>query len=518
MLGLLWNRYLLASAALLCMAPLASAQRGADNLLSDGRLRTIGLERLWQAQAEFDPSLGKLAGLTQHVRTDSAQTIFQVNFPNRPVAISDRDLDTFGRALGVEGAKKKAQQAVADYMRRNKDKDEPTIEEKVVPEIMLIATSERGMVQCLNAETGRTNWSTKVGTTKYPTLVSAVNDQYVAVINGSMLYMLKLEDGVIDWERRTPRAPGGGPALSDRYVFLPMVNGEVDVFKLDEYRLPAAHFSSNGRTLVAPVVFGDAVAWPTDNGYLYVGNSEVPGIRFRVKAEDRISAAPAFLPGVKGGPATIYFASADGYVYFVDADNGEVLRRFSTGEPITRSPLVVKDRVYVVSDEGTLFCIGAVDAQELWSTQNLKTILSANFDRIYCLDRNSQLVSINANTGGRLGAIQLADVDFAYTNTMSDRVYLGTKAGVLQCLRESKQKYPLLYANMTRKAPPPEGTQKPAATGATTTKEEPATEEDPFGAGAAKPAATEEDPFGAAKPEPKKSDKEPAMEEEDPFK
>lgn len=483
------------------------------SLNSEASLRRLGMTRAWQTQIEYDASRGKLAGLAQHISSETAQTIYDVSYPGGRITFSERDLDPFRQPLGAKGAKAKAEEWIENWKIRTRSEAEPEIQEHVVPDVVLVATTQRGMVQCLNGETGRTLWTSKLGSVRYPTTVAAVNEKNIAVVNGTTLYMLDRADGHILWQRSASHAAVAGPAMSEQLVFVPMIDGHVETFYIDEPRRPAANFQSIGRCLVQPVVFRDIIAWPSDRGILYVANSEVPGIRFRITVKDTVNtsqtvlrSSPTFRAGIGPEPAVVYFASSDGYVYSADTLKGNILQRFSTGEPISKSPVVVDDQLYVVTDSGSLFCIGADDAQERWVQSGIKSFLAANTDRVYCLDRNSRVVGIDATSGSPLGSVDVGSVDYTYLNTQSDRVYVATSTGVVQCLRETQQHYPLVHGGKepTKRFPPVVQESEETTEEGKGEMEKPETEEeDPFGD---KPAAKP-----AAKPEEKPS------EDEDPF-
>ena len=52
--------------------------------------------------------------------------------------------------------------------------------------------------------------------------------------------------------------PGAGPAVTDRLVFVPMINGAVESYKLalKEYRQPPWVFKSHGRAVIQPIYTG----------------------------------------------------------------------------------------------------------------------------------------------------------------------------------------------------------------------------------------------------------------------
>ena len=59
-------------------------------------------------------------------------------------------------------------------------------------------------------------------------------------------------------------------------------------------------------------------------------------------------------------------SSADCKVYALDADTGTERWTFFTGGPVRFAPAVWKGRVFVVSDDGFLYCLSAKDGQVLW--------------------------------------------------------------------------------------------------------------------------------------------------------
>ena len=213
-----------------------------------------------------------------------------------------------------------------------------------------------------------------------PTSIPAANSSQVAVMNGTKLYVVNRKDGKVAWEKFAAHPPGGGPGMSEDFIFVPMINGIVESSQLEKFTRPGVSFRSHGRIMTQPVVFRDAVAWTTDMGNVYVGNSEVRGVRFRVSSRDHqignklltppsssfTPGAPTFLSKGPKKPAQLYFASAEGYVYCCDADRGSVLARFSAGEPISHSPVVVRENLFVISEFGNLYCMDSDTLMEKW--------------------------------------------------------------------------------------------------------------------------------------------------------
>ncbi len=326
----------------------------------------------------------------------------------------------------------------------------PIIDAHVVPEITLYATSQRGLVQALDAETGRTLWSSQIGAPNYSTTVPGANDDFVAVINGSQIYVLKANDGTVIWSRPALGAPGAGPALSDDLLFIPMLNGAIETYFIDTPKRPAAVFRSFGRAMTQPVVSATSVAWPTDRGNLYVGNANVPDMRFRVEAKDSIDAAPAFL-----APNLIFASSRDGYVYCFTESRGTIYWRFTTGEPISQSPVALRDTVYAITDRGNLYAINVEDASERWVVGGMRYYLSGNERRLYCLDLSGNLVILDTKTGGRVGSLAAQTLNMPIMNVQTDRIFLGNWGGLIQCLREANSYFPVIHFGEVKKQKAP---------------------------------------------------------------
>ncbi len=372
----------------------------------------------------------------------------------------------------------------------------PVIDGHVIPEITLYASSQRGLVQAVDAETGQTLWNVQIGSANFPTTVPGANDDFVSVINGSQVYVLKADDGSVVWNRMTIGAPGAGPALSDTLLFLPMINGAMETYIVDDPKRPVAVFRSFGRAMTQPVVSATSVAWPTDRGNLYVGNADVPDMRFRLEAKDSIDAAPAFL-----APNLIFATSRDGYVYCFSDSRGTVYWRFTTGEPISHSPVALNDTVYAISDRGNMFAINVEDASERWVVGGMRSYLSGNEARLYCLDVSGNLAILDAKTGAVIGSLPAQSLNMPILNVQTDRIFLANSGGLVQCLRETNSLYPVIHFGELKKKKAP-AVLKPGQKPTEPTEPEGAKPADPFAA----PAGT--DPFaapgaaapGAAKP------------------
>jgi len=71
-------------------------------------------------------------------------------------------------------------------------------------------------------------------------------------------------------------------------------------------------------------------------------------------------------PAVDLQNGRVYFVSRDGRLYSVSAADGKDRREFNAHAPITSSPAVAKEHVYVVTGAKTLFGLGKADLTPVW--------------------------------------------------------------------------------------------------------------------------------------------------------
>jgi outer membrane protein assembly factor BamB len=484
-----------------CIVQTPAWAQSSVGLVAPAEANRYGLERMWFTQVEVDGSRTRVTHLTQHVSGTESIMVFEVVHPEGKYAFRETDLDKHGRVMGKDEAKKRAEVKFKDLLAQKIDVKAVV---HFVPKITIYAVTDYGLIQAIDAETGRTRWKTSVGKSDYPTKAVGANDKFVATVNGSELFVLDSAKGEVVWQRKTVRAPGAGPAVSNNLVFIPMTDGAMEAYPLDDPRAPELVFRSHGRAMIQPIYTGTHIAWPTDRGHLYVTEASTHHIAFRLEANRDMVCPATFLP-----PNKIIISSIDGFVYCLHEAAGTLQWRFSTGEPIVTPPVPYGDTVYCVTEDGTLFAIDAELGQERWSTKHMKQVVGASRDRLYCLNDTGRLTMLDRRNGTRSGSLSTEFDDLPYVNKETDRIIVGTSEGLLQCFREAQQDYPMVHIVLSKpQAPTP---RKPIRTQATEPAK-PATT-DPFSGEAtspsveppakvplnppdAKPAEKAEDPFG----------------------
>ncbi len=322
----------------------------------------------------------------------------------------------------------------------------------------LLVQSKTGMISALDAETGRTLWSTQVGPENHASSEPSANEKFIVVVNGSVLYVLDRADGRLLWEKPLDGCPGAGPGVSQTHAFVPMVNGQIEGYDLEKGAKQTPWiYKSAGRVLVPPMTTNQTVSWTTEKGHFYVADPAGLGIRYRLETRDAIHSRPAYWT------PHLYACSSDGCVYAVHEKNGKIVWKFAVGDPIYTSPVAIENKVFVISEWSGMVCLDAKTGEQLWKAPKIIQFVSTSPTRVYACDQLGRLAVLDAQSGTRLGAMPLDGVSLKLINAQSDRLFLATDSCVMQCLREIELKSPVIHT------PPPstktevKASAKPAA-------------------------------------------------------
>jgi outer membrane protein assembly factor BamB len=389
------------------------------------------------------------------------------------------------------------------------DRARNQVERAVLANDRLDVLTTAGVVQELNAQTGETLWTASVGNPLYPNLGPAVSEQHVALVNGSTLYVLDRADGRPVKVRRIGGAPGAAPALTPGHVLVPLLNGRVVGFPLDRDVVTPWYYQSFGRAGVPPMATSDSVVWATDSGHVYISGAKNLNVRSRLETGSEIvaPAAHATIKQEQEDVKVVLVAAISGEVFAVEEATGRKRWKNATGYTITRSPAAVGDSVYVTSDEPSLHSIDAATGLLKWEAPNVAQFAAASRNRVYGVDELGGLVVLDAKTGAMIGRMATGSATTALVNDQTDRIYLVSNDGTVQCLREIGAKEPHHHrpAATESAAPAEPGAMETATPGtlddAETEAAPPADTEDPFGGAAdAEGMEAEVEPADEAQP------------------
>ncbi len=540
-------------------------------LINERDAQRAGLKIQWTSAVEVAPTLGKISGLYLHISDKHSTTTFEIEYGGtvevnalvaqakgtdaekqkaalaRLAVISARhfgqqnmeNLDERaksyadqvkqpstirevisqfgygrnGRQLGIAGAEQAAKDR--QYVLQVGRGIISTMKKFVTPKITLYVSTSDGVVQSIDGATGKKLWATSIGKREFSTSAPVANEEFVAVTNGSAVHCLRTDTGKFIWKHTCKAAPGGPPAISEDFIFVPLVNGFVDAFPLwdqtdrkdivekrkfaepdedkSESRLAyekaiketrlarygrlnrrvskhmsIKHFVSAGAAMNRPIVTKKTTSWPTLRGHYNVGSNSRDNIgkmRYRLKTGGPIRASGAYYKN------HIFVGSTDGFVYKLDERDGSLAWSLGLGEPISQTPVPVGDAVYAISDDMGLFKIdlqdGNLNARWPARVADIRSFIGASKDRLYLLNNLGQMVILQQETGAEVARFSTNSQDLKLYNLKTDRLYVGSKDGTIQCIREINSNHPYIHSSFgdsktTTPAKPP---VKPAGEG-----------------------------------------------------
>jgi hypothetical protein len=470
---------------------LLAVERANGAQISDGVVNRHGLTSAWVTQVSMDASSSRLQHVSLFVDRSRSYTVHEISYENRKEYVSERDIDSSGELLGVEGAKKKVAHRLLFLKGKN-----PVVTAHVFPQSFLVCVSSRGMVQVIDAETGRSRWSKLIGNPRFVTLAPAISEEQIGIISGNTLHLVRTEDGLPLKTIPLKHVAAAGGAIAEGWIYVPRMDGTMDWYPINEQTKLPSWFRGTGSLETQPSVHPGYVTWMTEDGYLYALNSFTQKVQFEIKLVGKPVASPLY-----AGDYKIIAATRAGYVVCVDLRTSTILWRYSTGEPMTQQPLVVGNSVYATNTTGLITKLNLATGVDIetgdvaWTGTGVSKLLAAGNGRIYGVSPLGDLVAIDPASGGIVDRIEMAKENaLNFFNPISNRLLVANREGLIQSLRPTSQVFPVYFPGALEIAKNGDQSlikKKPAAT-ATTKDEAPSTA----------PAADSNDPFGAPGKEP----------------
>jgi hypothetical protein len=107
------------------------------------------------------------------------------------------------------------------------------------------------------------------------------------------------------------------------------------------------------------------------------------------------------------------------------------------------SPLVTTEQVFVWSEHGGLVCLGAAEGEIRWTQARVVRLAAVSPMRAYGFDPFGRLIAIDARSGVVEGALAIGEAELDLVNRQTDRIFLGSANGLIQCLREMDLEEPV---------------------------------------------------------------------------
>jgi len=175
------------------------------------------------------------------------------------------------------------------------------------------------------------------------------------------------------WSRRTGGVIRSSPIVADNKLYI--VLGDHNLYCLD---------AETGKKLWKYEIGGELSS-------LFLGE---PSSIFLGK----LSSSPCVING------KVYVGSLDGNIYCIDAETGEKIWSYQTGDVVQSSPIVVNNKLYIGSADHNLYCLDAETGEKIWGHEIDTAVYSSPAfynNRIYVASKG-YLYCVDASIGEEL--------------------------------------------------------------------------------------------------------------------
>jgi len=337
-----------------------------------------------------------------------------------------------------------------------------------------------GIVTAINAESGRRLWSALIGREGEESLPLVSNEELALVAVGMHLFAVDKFTGRSMWTLDMPHHPSTSPEVDRDRVYIGMIEGSVHCYNLDkirklheENRLPRWTNLASVWTYAAPLEItsqpistGPTVTFASRNGSIYSVATASRQLFFQFETDAQI------LTPLGHGAGAIFVASEDSRLFCLNEKNGVRRWGFTSGTPIRRQPRVIGGHVYFTPERDGMYCLNTstgiiVPGEDGWHQPRATEFLGASNDHIYVSDPADNMLMLSRHDGAVEGLLPLRSLPVRFGNERTDRLFLATTTGLITCIHERGQEFPLYHKFPDRRPLLPElAPDEPVATDA----------------------------------------------------
>ena len=232
----------------------ATAEEG---MASDALVHKAGLTVDWFTQSGIG-ARGEIVDWDLNINENNSTTYYVVEAGNVREVISERSLNAFGQPFGKDGAIEyidiRKEVLTAELKNSGATDTEITVDQYTLPQSTIYLITTEGLASAIDADNGTTLWTTQLGNSEAPAVGIGANNQYVAGAIGSKIYLLDPANGKVLWTRRCKAAISGPPAVSDEFVYIPLLDGRVEGMPIEDESWRSFAFVARGAGLSRPLI------------------------------------------------------------------------------------------------------------------------------------------------------------------------------------------------------------------------------------------------------------------------
>lgn len=333
----------------------------------------------------------------------------------------------------------------------------------VLDEETVYVQTRNGFVTAFDSQTGIRRWAQLVGNIDSPQLPLVSNSDTVLVTSGIRLYAMDKWTGSELWEVAIPEAAGTSPVMDDSRVFIASQHGSVYAFDLEKIyelyhqnRLPQwSHLARLWRHKTSkpiafrPVLYGDQLTFVSETGVMYSVKAKNDQLVFQQTTELKVAA-----PLVES-ESYLFVATDDNHLYCLDKERGTLQWHAITRSRVRNTPTIIYNRCYLTTVDGTLYCFDKHTGVELWTVPNATSFVAKTNSYIVSEDTLGSLLLLSPDSTEsevtEVGRLPFREFKFKAQNSLTDRIYLVTEQGLVVCLRERGDSFPVFFKNPERR-------------------------------------------------------------------
>lgn len=296
-----------------------------------------------------------------------------------------------------------------------------------VDEGVVYVGTKTGALLALDEATGETLWEYDLNDYVIVRSSPAIADQTVYIGGGYALYAVAADSGTVQWRFRMPHIGQSSPTVSGGVVYISSQEGHLYAIDTATHE-DVWHFQIEGLIFSSPAVAEGMVFIGSDDGYLYAIRADSGKIAWKVQTEGGVFAAPAVADGL------VYVASKSQSVMALEVKTGD--KRWEYGIGGESSPAVVDGVVYVGSDDGGLYALDAKTGDPLWLLPTGAPVTTSPVvagDTVY-VGSGASVYAVDAESGTRLWNYATADDIESSPTVVDGLVLVGGRDGFLYAI------------------------------------------------------------------------------------
>jgi eukaryotic-like serine/threonine-protein kinase len=288
---------------------------------------------------------------------------------------------------------------------------------------VVFAAATNGKIYALRASSGATLWTYATKGPVASTPAVSGDSVYVASLDGGV-YALESASGKLRWRFATD---------GERRFTAPGIHG-----LLPKTEMMADPFDV---FLSSPAVDGDTVYVGSGDHNVYALDAHDGTLRWKFTTGDVVHASPAVANG------TVYIGSWDRYMYALDAKDGSVRWKFQTGDDretynqigIAGSAAVANGTVYFGCRDSFFYALDAQSGALRWKHDQhgswvIGSPVVANGAVYYTTSDERRLFALDATSGALRFSLKYDAFSFSSPSLAGHTLYFGTSAGMLYAI------------------------------------------------------------------------------------